>query len=389
MNFYLKKEEISNIPNVALRKDDKIFTNAKTVSLTDLSELPSPYLSGDLNIYDNANGFLALETSRGCVYDCAYCNYHGGEQPKFFKIEKIKQELVFFKSKCFNGTIYVVDPLLNFDKEWFKRVITIIGEFDFKVSIELRLELIDDDMIELLTKIDKLDFCVGLQSINPTTLKNINRPTDIEKCRNVLLKLVKVVNNTGVDLILGLPGDNYETFKNTIDWVVYCKIPRVNICDLILIPNSGLEKAAQRFKLKTNKNKLVLSNYTFSEEDLVKASHFRGSFHFLFTRCNDIFNINICNSKLKPSEVIELFVKVASDNNEIPSGRLLTWKNIDFSDKTIFSFLKSLFNDRVTIKHFLKLFKNNSRILHNHEDSFIESSKVYFERTVLDKPYFQ
>jgi len=54
LNFYLKKEEISNIPNVALRKDDKIFTNAKTVSLTDLSELPSPYLSGDLNIYDNA-----------------------------------------------------------------------------------------------------------------------------------------------------------------------------------------------------------------------------------------------------------------------------------------------------------------------------------------------
>ncbi|MCK5081322.1 MAG: radical SAM protein [Candidatus Omnitrophica bacterium] len=361
LRFYLKKEDISNIPNAALRKGGEIFINTTTASLKDLSKLPSPYLSGDVRIYDNATGVLALETSRGCINNCAYCHYHGGERPKFFNIKKIKQELELFKSKGFNGQIYVVDPLLNFNKGWFKRVITIMGDFDFKISLELRLELIDDEMIELLTKIYKLDCSVGLQSINPVALKDVTRSTDIEKCRKVILKMVKSRIDTGIGLILGLPGDNYETFKKTIDWVVYCKVPRVNISDLVLIPNSGLEKAAQKFKIKCNKQNIVLSNYTFSEEDMVKASHFRGAFHFLYTHHKNIFNISKYGFRFKPSAVIEKFVTAAKKNKEMPSGRLLDLCGIDFSDQTIVYFLRSLFDDKETIKYFFKLFKRSSR----------------------------
>ncbi len=54
----------------------------------------------------------------------------------------------------------------------------------------------------MFTKIPGLEFSVGMQSINLVALKNINRPTNIAKCRKVILALAKNKIHTGIDLTL-------------------------------------------------------------------------------------------------------------------------------------------------------------------------------------------
>ncbi|OGX25700.1 MAG: hypothetical protein A2Y03_09515 [Omnitrophica WOR_2 bacterium GWF2_38_59] len=378
LKYYLNKETISNIPNTALREGNKVFVSEIRSSLKDLSELPSPYLTGDVMVQDDATGLVALETSRGCIFDCAYCRYHGGERPRFFNIERLKEEIEYLRSKNFKGTVFLTDALLNADPKWAKNVLRVLEGIDFKICIDVRPELIDDEMINLFTKIPGLAFSVGLQSINPEALKNINRPTNIKKCREAIIKLGKSGVNTGIDLILGLPGDNYEKFKKTLDWVVYCKADQVDINDLIIIPNSNLENSVKKFEIKTNKDNMVLSNYSFTEEDMVKASHFKICFQFLHGFYQKLFFKLVFKFRFKPSDIIEIFIREANKRGEIPAGRLLDLTGIYFSDKTILSFLKCLFDDRITVKHFLKLFTEQSERLKenvNYRLEFIKTSE--------------
>lgn len=375
LRYYLKKETYPLIPNTALREEDNIFVSKKRIWLEDLSELPSPYLSGEVTIYDNATGLLALETSRGCIYDCAYCHAHGGEGLRFYNTEKVKQEFKLLKNKNFKGNLFITDPLLNFNKKHAKEILRIMQGFNFKkICLDIRLEFIDNEMIELFKSIPGLDLSVGIQSINPLALRDINRPTNISKCREVLLGLVREGINVGVDLIMGLPGDSYNTFKRTIDWVVYCKVEKVDINDLIVIPSSPLEKLVRKFKIKydKNKNNFVLSTYSFNKKEMIKASHFRIAFEFLFGYYQKIFYILVYKFKFKPSKIIEKFVSIAKKRKEISPGRLLNLNGIHFSDQTIFRFLKHLFKDKETTKYFLKLFKQSTVLLNDNKNYKIE-----------------
>lgn len=376
LRYYLRKGNGSKISNTALRNRNHLFVSKERISLKNLSELPSPYLSGEVTIYDNTAGLVALETSRGCIFDCAYCRYHGGEKPRFFNIEKVRQEFKLLKNKNFKGNVFITDPLFNVNKERAKDILKIMEGIDYKICLDIRLEFIDDEMIELFKNIPGLELSVGIQSINPVALRNINRPTNIPRCRETLLKLAQEGINVGVDLIMGLPGDNYQKFKKTIDWVVYCRAEQVDVNDLIIIPNSPLEKLTGNFKIKYNRENMALSNYSFSNKDMIKASHFKIAFQFLFGYHQKVFNILVYDYKLKPSDIIEKFVYVAKERGEIPNGRLFDLSNIRFSDQTFFYFLKYLFGYSEIVRYFLKPFKESSISLRDNENYKVEFGEL-------------
>ena len=368
LKFYLKKESISNIPNAVLRERGKIFVNNVRVPLNDLSELPSPYLSGDVVLYDNAEGLLNVETSRGCGFHCAYCTYRGREKVRFFNIERFKQEIAFFKSKGFKGRLFITDPILNFNKEWARRVLKVMEGLDFRIHINMRPELIDNEIIELCAKMPKLELKVGIQSINPVALKNINRPMNIAKCREILLNLVRNKIYTGIDLIIGLPGDNYETLKNTFDWAVYCRVQHIGLNELMVPPNSDLKGMCERFEIKCNSNNIELSNYSFSEKDMAKASHFYVGFQFFFFHYRHIFYMLVFKCRYKPSEIVEKFIAEAKKKGEIPPDRLWDLSDINPSDQTVFCFFKSLLNDRQSVEYFFRVYKEKQKRLKDDEN---------------------
>ena len=362
LRFYLKKETVSDIPNIALREKGQVFISPIRTYLKDLSQLPSPYLSGDMKVQENATGFLALETSRGCIYRCNFCRFHGKEQARLFNIERVKKEVEFIKKKNFRGKLYVTDPILNFDIKQAKNVLKILeGIDDFRISIDVRPELVDDEMIELFKKIPGLDLNVGLQSTNPIALKKANRPANIDKCKEVILKLTKNKINTAIQLILGLSGDNYETFKETLAWGFYTKAGQIKVFDLVILPSSDLEAQAKEFGIQCDSDKVVLSNDTFSEQDMIRASHFTAGFLFLLKYYRQIFDKLVFEQRFTVSEVIEKIVLAAQKTGDMPMSRVGSFADVKFSERTLFQFLKTLFTDKSAIKHFLLLFKRHSR----------------------------
>lgn len=375
LRFYLKKENISNIPNAVLREGGKVVINAARAPLNDLSELPSPYLTGDVDIYDNAVGLLTVETSRGCGFRCAYCTYRGREKMRFFNIERFKREIGLFKSKVFKGRLFITDPILNFDKKWAKRVLKVMEGVDFGVHLNMRPELIDNEIIKMCANIPKVEVKVGIQSINPLALKNINRPSNIAKCREIILELVRNEIYTAIDLIIGLPGDNYEILKDTIDWAVYCRVQSIGLNELMVFPNSDLKGMCERFEIKCNSNNMELSNYSFSEKDMAKASHFYVGFQFFFLHYRQIFDMLVFKYRYKPSEIVERFIAEAQKRGEIPPGRLWELCSINFSDQVVLGFLKSLFDDRQSVEYFFRLYKEKPKRLKDNENH-IRSERV-------------
>ena len=62
--------------------------------------------------------------------------------------------------------------------------------------------------------------------------------------------------------------------KNAIDWAIYCRVQYIGLNELMVLPNSDLKEMCERFEIKCNSNNIELSNYSFSEKDMAKASHF-------------------------------------------------------------------------------------------------------------------
>jgi hypothetical protein len=163
-----------------------------------------------------------------------------------------------------------------------------------------------------------------------------------------------------IGLIIGLPGDNYETFRKTIDWTVYCGVKQISINDLLILPNSNLERMSEKFGIKYNSQCLELSNDTFSEADMVKASHFKICFLFLFRGYQRIFHMLIFEYRFKPSDVVESLMAAAQKQGEIPCGRLVGLNGINFSKLTILRFLRSLFDDRQRVEYVFSLFREDA-----------------------------
>ena len=151
--------------------------------------------------------------------------------------------------------------------------------------MELRAELLDKEMVELLYKA-KINFIeIGVQSVNKKALGLINRtfnPGSFKK--NVLLLNRKKIPYE-LQLIDGLPGDNYKSLKESLDWLFMLKPASIRIMRLMLLPGTYLRQHAKDFRIKYNPRPPYYSkeSNTFSFEDIKRTQVLRSA----ITMCYD------------------------------------------------------------------------------------------------------
>ncbi len=143
-----------------------------------------------------------------------------------FSIERVKEDLAIFLN---NGISLVkfVDRTYNLRKERYmeiwKYLLSVYKEgttFHFEISGDL----FDEEVIEFLQKVPKdyFQFEIGVQTINPQTMEIIHRKSNLEKlAKNVLA--IKDNIHLHLDLIAGLPEEDYNTFKKSFDFVYKLK----------------------------------------------------------------------------------------------------------------------------------------------------------------------
>ena len=213
--------ELDKIDGLFYKKCGEVYEKEPCVLKCDP---PNPYTDEYL---ERLNGRIAyIETSRGCPFSCAFCLSGRCGGVRFFDVERSKQNIIKLANSG-TQTVKFIDRTFNADrkraKELFRFIIDSYGnEIPKNVCFhfEIEGELLDEETIEVLKDAPNglIQFEIGVQSFNSDTLKAINRKANLERLCENIRKVISLGNvHTHIDLIVGLPNENLDSFKHSFD----------------------------------------------------------------------------------------------------------------------------------------------------------------------------
>lgn len=282
-------------------------------------ELTSPYLDGTLD--PEEYGGVLWELARGCPFKCSYCYESKGEKSvRLFPMERIESELKLFAQKKV-PQVFVLDPTYNANKKRAVDMINLIARYtpDTFYYFEARGEFIDRELARAFTKIP-CALQIGLQSADENVLKLVNRPFN----KKAFVRNLGFLNEEGVvfglDLIYGLPGENFRGFKDGVDFAVGLYPNNLEIFRLSVLPGTDLYERAEELHLTFEPEAPyhIIHTNLFSKDDLLKAEHIGESCSYFYNQGRAVpwFN-TICRSlKMKPSVFFDRFTAPASKGYE-------------------------------------------------------------------------
>lgn len=164
--------------------------------------------------------FLWYEICRVCAYSCGYCGHKTRKKIAYFDLNIIENEIKSIGKLNFKK-VFIID--LNFagNKERAKAIIDMFNRYSpqSELTLYLRSEFIDDEAIKLYSEANIEEIRIGIQTTNNAVPKWI-RSNSLRHVKEELPKLYKNNIKWRAELIVGLPGDNFEGLKNSID---FCK----------------------------------------------------------------------------------------------------------------------------------------------------------------------
>lgn len=303
----LKNEiPIENVPSLTYRCGDKIRETELAPS-GNLNDYPFAY---DKSICDFKGKIVYYESSRGCPFNCSYCLSGDNRQVDFLDLNRVKNEIMFFIE---NGVPLVkfVDRTFNADKKRANEIWKFIIDNSKNTCFHFELagSLIDDETIEILKKAPEgiIQFEIGVQSTNEKTIGEIGRSIEFEKVHDSVKKLLSLGNiHIHLDLIAGLPYENYESFKKSFDDALSIRPHVLQLGFLKLLKGSRLRNQAEEFgyKYKEKAPYEVMENNFISFDEIINlkriedifdkyynSGDFKRSMDFLFKRFKSPFEI--------------------------------------------------------------------------------------------------
>ncbi len=251
MPQFLKAFESRNFDEVsalAYREDGKVCQNPCETNVN-INEIPFPYLVGELE--ELRGRLIYYETSRGCPYNCGFCLSSATHGVRFLPVERVKRELMYFIDADV-PLVKLVDRTFNADNKRALEIVNFIKENSKNTCFhfEVKAETMSDELIDALSTAKKGMFQleIGVQSTNPDTLSKIKRGADFNKITEVVKRLKQNNNiHLHLDLIAGLPGENYEQFKKSFNDVFSLSPHDLQLGFLKKLKGAKLDTAGSEF----------------------------------------------------------------------------------------------------------------------------------------------
>jgi len=281
LEAWLDGTAAESVPGLALRRGNSALWTGAAREVSDLGALPSPYLSGAVSVRPGAVGMVCLETSRGCAGACVYCDYHAGRHTvRTFALDRLRGEVSALRRAGFAGTVYLTDPTLNADQDRARRVLEVFRDWNGVLYLELSPEFLDPGTVAALGRVPRVMLALGIQSTHAPTLRSVGRPLDLERSARNIRSLIAHPNvRVELELILGLPGDDYDSFRESVGWALrFSPAAQITFFDLVVLPNAPLARMLDRFGIETDPEGLVRSTRSFSAGDLVRASRLAAAY---------------------------------------------------------------------------------------------------------------
>jgi radical SAM superfamily enzyme YgiQ (UPF0313 family) len=263
------------IRGLAYRKADKVYYDNHYNMVSDLNFIPSPYTEEMFQSL-GANRILYYESSRGCPFSCSYCISSTFEGVRYFSMDRVKGDILRFIDKKIK-LVKFVDRTFNCNKDRAYEILEFIVENtgDTNFHFEIAGDLFDERMFKILEKAPKgiIQFEIGIQTVNSESLDSISRKTDLNKLFDNVKRLIALGNiHIHLDLIAGLPKEDYESFKDSFNKVYKLKPNQLQLGFLKLLKGSRIRNEAEDFKYVYKKKAPyeILSSVFLSYDEIIK-----------------------------------------------------------------------------------------------------------------------
>lgn len=267
---YTSSSDFSNIPGISYndKKKDQVIHNSKSARNTTFSDLPSPYLNGEFDLLmENNPGIEWMapwETNRGCPFKCTFCDWGSATASKVveFGWDKITQEIEWFAK---NKIGYILGCDANFgirkrDIEIAKLLVASKEKTgypkDFAVCFTKNSTQAIFGVGEILHAGGMLKaVSISMQSLNENALVAIKRDNiKLDVFKELLAKYNHAGITTFTELILGLPGETYESFADGICTLLdNGQHSQIFIYNCSIMPNAemGSRTYQEQYEIKT------------------------------------------------------------------------------------------------------------------------------------------
>lgn len=239
--------ELKDIDGISYRDNDVVTVNKERDRMS-MDDIVFPYK----DIEALKNRIIYYETSRGCPYGCSYCLSSVEKKVRFRSLELVEKELQFFIDNKVKQVKFV-DRTFNCNHEHTMAIWKYIGEHDNGITnfhFELSADLLTEDEIALVSSFRPglVQFEIGVQSTNPDTLRAIHRNHDLTGLKKHVSEVYEGRNiHQHLDLIAGLPYEDYETFRNSFNEVYDMKPDQLQLGFLKVLKGSPIHCDSDKY----------------------------------------------------------------------------------------------------------------------------------------------
>ena len=242
---------LDEIRGIAFRNQDSgktVFTLPQEPM--NMSDIPFCYD----HIENFENRIIYYESSRGCPFNCSYCLSSIDKKLRFRDIELVKKELAFFIEKKV-PQVKFVDRTFNCRHDHAMEIWRFVKEHDNGITnfhFEISADLLNEEELALIHDMRPglIQLEIGVQSTNETTIREIHRTMKLELLKDIVRKIQSGENiHEHLDLIAGLPYEDYATFAKSFDEIYALKPNQLQLGFLKVLKGSYMYEHAAEYEI--------------------------------------------------------------------------------------------------------------------------------------------
>jgi len=342
-----REDNFTSIDGITYKdKQGKVIYNQDRELHPNLDDFPSPFLN-NFSIFAECDGEVAYESVRGCKFNCSYCLHTKGlHHVREYSMERVEAELKCILSSPHVKILWFMDPTFNADEERALKILKIVEKYrpDMPLAFELRADLLTDALIDQLGKLHVAEVGIGLQSYSEEVNKHIHRTNNVNTIEGKIRRLHKAIGKTcdqfDIDLIYGLPGDQYENYKKSVDYIIELG-GRIHYQPLRVFKGTQLNDDVEKYGISYNQVAPynILFNSTYNIPQMIKSYCLNVGIDFVNQKgiyleiIHDMAQLSDC----RYSDILETLGDYFWSNRIYDIFRVSNWSDDDRSDRTVFA----------------------------------------------------
>lgn len=208
----------------------------------DIGAFPSPYQLDLAPLHKT--GYV--ETFRGCPIHCAFCQWGDQKSDRVHDVDYLARHLEGLR-RAEVPNVFFLDAAFNLSPRAFRSLVAAEAQVGVLARSTLHGHLyptyLEEHHLEFFDRCGQVQVSVGIQSFDPAVLQRLGRPFDIERFQRVLRRMRGRLD-VDIELIYGLPGDNPESFRRTLEMSLELG-DSVKIFRCLVLPDALLERARE------------------------------------------------------------------------------------------------------------------------------------------------